>query len=149
MIRLFVVIAAAWLYAASAAASDKSDILAILTLWNDDDPAKAIAACANDAVVIDDIPPYEWRGPGACANWAKDYDRNAQQTGLSNATGTIGKPKQFIVTGDRAYVVLPATFSYTQKGKAVKNTATVTFSLRRTTDGWRITAWTWGLLTSS
>jgi len=149
MIRLCVVTSAACLYAVSASASDRSDILAMLTLWNDDDPAKAITACANDAVVIDDIPPYEWRGPGACANWAKDYDRNALKNQISDATGTIGTPKQFIVNGDRAYVVFPATFSYTEKGKPVKNTATVTFSLQKTALGWRITAWTWGLLTTS
>src|SRR5215472_18448471 len=48
MIRLCVVTSAACLYAVSASASDRSDILAMLTLWNDDDPAKAITACAND-----------------------------------------------------------------------------------------------------
>jgi ketosteroid isomerase-like protein len=129
--------------AASALASDKDDVMAVVNLWNDTDPAKSISSCADDAVVIDDFPPFEWRGAGACANWSKAFDGFAQQNGISEPVGTVGKPKRFMVKGDHAYVVVPATFGYTMKGKPVKLVATATFSLRKTAAGWRITAWSW------
>ncbi len=129
--------------AASAVASDKDEVMAAVNLWNDPDSAKSISSCADDASVIDDFPPFEWRGPGACANWSKDFDRFAQQNGITDPIGTIGKPKQFVVSGDHAYVVVPATFGYTMKGKPVKLMAIATFSLHKTASGWRITAWSW------
>src|SRR3984957_13177662 len=129
--------------ATSALASDKDDVMAVLNQWNDADSAKSIASCADDASVIDDFPPFEWRGAGACANWSKAFDGFAQQNGISDPIGTVGKPKQFMVKGDRAYVVVPATFGYTMKGKSVKLVAIATFSLHKTASGWRITAWSW------
>ena len=129
--------------AASALASDREDVMAVVNLWNDTDPAKSISSCADDASVIDDFPPFEWRGSGACANWSKAFDGFARQNGITDPIGTIGKPKRFVVNGDRAYVVVPATFGYTMKGKPVKLTAIATFSLHKTASGWRITAWSW------
>lgn len=149
MNKALIAFAAAMLVAGSASASDKTDIMAVLNQWNDTDATKAAAACADEASVVDDIPPYEWRGPGACTNWAKDFDAFAQRNGIAEPKGTLGQPKQLVVTGNRAYVVVPATFAYTAKGKPVKDTATATFVLQRTSAGWRITAWTWATLSTS
>jgi hypothetical protein len=129
--------------ASSAFASDKEDILAVLQLWNDTDPAKNAASCADEATVLDDFPPYEWHGSGACANWAKAFDGFAAKNAITDSSGTIGKPKRFVVTGDRAYVVAPGTFSYTMKGKPVKITAIAAFVLHKSSAGWRITSWSW------
>ena len=137
------------LAAGSALASDKSDILAVLKQWNDTDEAKAVATCADDAAVIDDIPPFEWHGPSACSRWQKDYDAYAKKEGITDAAGTIGDPRQLIISGDHAYVVVPTTFAFTQKGKPVKFIATTTFALHKTATGWQITAWTWTTQTIS
>jgi hypothetical protein len=146
MNRAIIVLAASVLTVAgatSALASDKDDVMAVLNLWNDTDPVKSISSCADDASVIDDFPPFEWRGSGACAAWSKAFDGFAQKNGITDPIGTIGKPKRFVVNGDRAYVVVPATFSYTMKGKPVKLTAIAAFSLHKTASGWRIAAWSW------
>jgi hypothetical protein len=79
MKRVVIGLAVSLLAAGSALASDKSDILAVLKQWNDTDEAKAAATCADDASVIDDIPPFEWHGPSACARWQKDYDAYAKK----------------------------------------------------------------------
>jgi hypothetical protein len=142
--RAFFVLAACVLTLAgtvSALASDKDDILAVLKQWNGTETAAA--SCADDASVIDDIPPFEWRGPGACANWDKDFTDWAKKNEATDPSGTIGTPKQFVVEKDRAYVVAPGTFSYTQKGKSVKITAVAAFSLHKTAAGWKITSWSW------
>lgn len=149
MSRLIAALAVTLLTAGPVCASDRSDILSVLNQWNDADAAKATAACADDASVIDDFPPFEWHGPGACSRWQKDYDAYLEREGITDATGTIGKPRQLIVTGDRAYAVVPTTFAYTKRGKRAKASATATFALQKTAAGWRITGWAWGTLTIS
>ena len=48
------------------------------------------------------------------------------------------------MSGDRAYVVVPANYTFRQKGKAVKETkATMTLALHKGAAGWRITGWSW------
>jgi hypothetical protein len=130
-------------------ASDQSDIMAILNQWNDTDDTKAAAACADDASVIDDVPPFEWHGPRACSKWVKDYEAFLQKEGMTDVSGTIGKPRQLTITGDHAFAVAPTTFSYTKNGKPVKVSAMTTFSLYKTAAGWRITGWAWTPLTTS
>lgn len=143
MNRVIMAFAVGVLTAGPTLASDKADITAVLNQWNDTDEAKAVAACTDDASVIDDIPPYEWHGRGACSNWQRDYDAYLQKNGMTDASGTIGKPRQLLITGDRAYAVVPTTFAFTKNGKSVKVTATTTFSLHKTGAGWRITGWAW------
>lgn len=143
MNRVLIALAASLLTAGPALAADKDDIMAVLTQWNDTDEAKAVATCAEDAAVVDEIPPFEWHGPGACSRWQKDYDAYVEKHGLTEVAGTIGNPRRLIITAERAYVVLPTTFAFTQNGKRVNQTATATFALRKTAAGWRITAWAW------
>ena len=146
---IMVAVAVSLLTAAPVLASDRGEIMAVLNQWNDSDEAKAAAACADDASVIDDIPPFEWHGPGACSKWQKDYDAYLQKEGITDATGTVGKFRQLIITGDRAYAVVPTTFAYTKSGKPTKVSATTTFTLHKTAAGWRITGWAWTILAMS
>jgi hypothetical protein len=145
--KAIIALAASLLTGGAAVAADQDDVMTVLKQWNDPDEARAVAACADDAAVIDDVPPFEWHGPGACARWQKDYDAYAGQEGATDAVGTLGSPRRLIVTGDRAYAVVPATFAFTRKGKRVTQIATATFALRKTAAGWRITGWTWATQT--
>ena len=128
MNRVVIALAVSVLTAGSALASDKGDIMAVLKQWISGEGG-TVATCADDAAVIDDFPPFEWHGPGACSRWQKD------------------NPQQLLISGDRAYAVLPTTMDFTQKGKHVSTTATSTLVLHKTAAGWRITAWTWALQT--
>src|ERR1700690_2231136 len=111
MNRIAIAFAVSVFAAGSALASDKSDIIAVLKQWNNpDNMMKAAASCANDAAILDVIPPYEWHGPGACANFAKDYDAFVRKEGMAYEIGAMGKPTEFDVVGDRAYVSIPFTF---------------------------------------
>ena len=56
MNRVIITLAVGMLTAGPSLASDKSDIMAVLKQWNDD--ANSVSTCADDASVIDDIPPY-------------------------------------------------------------------------------------------
>ena len=141
MNKVVIALAVSLLTAGSALASDKDDIMAVLKQWSSG-AAGSVATCADDAAVIDDIPPFEWHGPGACARWQKDNDAYLKQ-GISDETFTIGNPQQLIISGDRAYSVLPITYTFTREGKRVTELATGTLALHKSARGWRIAAWTW------
>jgi len=74
-----------------------------------------------------------------------DYEANAKKNAISDVVVTLGKPWHTDVTGDLAYVVIPADYSYKEKGKPMKETgSTFMFVMKKGADGWRITAWAWG-----
>ena len=131
-----------------AAASDKTDAMAPVRQFadglNKGDMKSALAACADESSIIDDFAPHEWHGAGACGKWANDFGADAQKKGLTDGIVTLGKPRHVDVTGDRAYVVVPATFAYKLKGKPVKEPASLlTVALQKGPGGWRMVAWTW------
>lgn len=112
--------------------------------FNHGDPKIALAACTDQVSIIDDFPPYAWRGAGACAQWLQDQVAFATKNGLTDQKVTLAKRRHVAITGKDAYVVVLANLSYQQMGKAMKQTgATLTFALHQGTSGWRITGWTW------
>ena len=146
MNRILIAIAFAVLTVGPARASEKDDIVTVLKLWISGE-AGAVATCDDDAAVIDDFPPFEWHGLGACSRWRKDQDTDSRKEGITDAAGRIGNPQQLMISGNRAYAVLPATWTFTKKGKRVSESATATFVLIKSAAGWRITAWTWATRT--
>ena len=129
---------------ASEAAEVMKPVHQFIDGFNKGDAKTALAACADDAYIIDEFAPYEWHGAGACATWANDYEADAKKNSITDGVVTIGKPKHVDVSGDHAYVVVPTTYSFKQNGKPMKeNNATLTVTLQKSSSGWRITSWAW------
>lgn len=59
----------------------------------------------------------------------------------------MGKPWQFMVTGDRAYVAVPIGYAYKQKGKMMKAPGVLAIALQKTGTGWLMTGWSGALNT--
>jgi ketosteroid isomerase-like protein len=129
-----------------AIASDKTDVLApvhqFIDGFNKADFESAIAACTDDAFVIDDFPPHEWKGSG-CRKWANDFEALAERERITDARIILGRPRHVDVTDDSAYVVVPVTLSYKLKGKPKKLPGLFTASLHKLGDSWRIAGWAW------
>lgn len=111
--------------------------------FNKGDVKAAEATHAADAVIIDEFAPHRWVGPGAFGAWAADLDKDAKAKGQTNQHVGLGKADRVLVDGDTAYVVVPATYSYKEKGKAMVEPAHMAFSLAKSADGWKISGWTW------
>jgi len=112
--------------------------------FNRGDTKAAAAACADQISIIDDFPPHAWSGAGAFEKWMNDFDADSKKNGIADAVVTLGKPRHVAVTGDRAYVVVPADYTYKQNGKAMKETGSIwTIVLQKSAAGWRIVAWAW------
>jgi ketosteroid isomerase-like protein len=113
--------------------------------FNKGDTKALTRACASETSIIDEFPPHEWHGVGACAAWAKDYNINAKKQTITDGVVVLGKPTHLDVNGDAAYVVIPSDYTWKEKGKAMKETgSSFTFALRKTGANWKIVGWSWG-----
>jgi SnoaL-like domain len=129
-------------------ASEKTDVTAAVNQFfnnlGDKTLDKAVAVCDSPVSILDEFPPHHWYGPTACADWWKAYNEYNRASGIKSEGAALGTPWTVDVSGDRAYFVGPATYTYRQKGKLIKEAhAVFTVALRRTEAGWRITSWTW------
>lgn len=146
--RTTIVAIAVALAVAPAAASDKTDVMAAVNRFNDGmnkgDTKTALATCATPSSIVDEFPPYGWQGATGCADWATDFDAYNKKNGITDAFATLGKPRHVDISGDRAYAVIPATYTYKQKGKKVTESGSLlTAALQKTAAGWVITGWAW------
>ena len=149
--RKIIVAFAVALVVAPAAASEKSgktEVMAPVHQFidglNKGDTKTALAACAAPSSIVDEFPPYGWQGATACADWANDFAADSKKNGSTDAIVTLGKPRHVDITGDRAYVVVPATYTYKQKGKRVTESGSIlTAALQKSAAGWVMTGWAW------
>src|SRR2546426_7908357 len=127
--RTIIIAFAVALAGAPAAASEKTDVMAPVHQFidglNKGDTKGALAACAAQSSIIDEFPPYEWQGATACADWANDFEAFNKKGGITEPIAKLGKPKHVDITGDRAYVVVPATYTYKQNKKKVTESGSV------------------------
>ncbi|OBH00159.1 hypothetical protein A5698_09175 [Mycobacterium sp. E136] len=98
----------------------------------------------SEGVILDGMAPHVWLGPSATQTWYRDVLIEGEHQGASGYAVTLGEPRHHAVTGDRAYLAMPATMTISLKGTTVTQTgAFFTAALRRVGNDWRITAWSW------
>ena len=112
--------------------------------FNKGDVKGMAAAFSAPASILDGMAPHLWVGPTVAEDWYRDVLVEGKQHGASDYFVTLGEPLDNNVTGDSAYVVVPATMTFNLRGKPVTQTGAVfTVALRRLPEGWRIAAWAW------
>jgi hypothetical protein len=94
--------------------------------------------------ILDGMAPHVWHGPTATQDWYRDVLVEGKQHGASDYVVTLGEPLHNNITGDSAYVVVPATMTFNVGGKQVTQSGAIfTVALRSSPKGWRIAAWAW------
>jgi ketosteroid isomerase-like protein len=128
-----------------AVASAKTDVVATIQQWLDAFNGGELvpASCSSVESLVDDIPPHEWHGSGACAAWAKDYAAWATAHAVTGGSVKLGKVHHIQVDGQTAYVVVSTSFSGTMKEKPFNMKGLVTVALKKAESGWMITGWAW------
>jgi hypothetical protein len=112
--------------------------------FNKGDPKAMATAFAVTGSILDGMAPHVWQGPTAAQDWYSDVLVEGEQHGASDYVVTLGEPLHNNVTGDSAYVVVPATMTFKANGKKITQRGAVfTAALRRFAEGWRISAWAW------
>src|SRR5512137_553399 len=105
------------LAATASAAAPEAELLApihqFIDSFNKGDSAAAEAAnLSTGVIIIDEVAPHLWQGPGAFKAWAKDLDTHDKKAGMTDQKVTLGKVSLAEATGDAAYVAMAAEYSY-------------------------------------
>ena len=112
--------------------------------FNSGDSKAMAAAFAVPGSILDGMAPHVWHGPTAAQDWYRDVLAEGEHAGVSGYVVTLSEPRFVNVTGDSAYVVVPASMAFKVKGtQVIQSGAILTVALRKLTEGWRIAAWAW------
>lgn len=112
--------------------------------FNKADGEAMAATFAVPGSILDGMAPHAWQGNTACQDWFRDVSIEAKQHGASDYFVKLGEPLHNNITGDSAYVVVPATMTFKVNGRQMTQTGAIfTVALRQLAEGWRITAWAW------
>src|SRR5579863_7862692 len=122
----------------------KKTALQFIETFNKNDMKSMEAMCIEDAVIVDDTPPYIWQGAGACTRFADAWQAARVSMGLIRAHWETLDGWTIEVDGPRAYVAIPVRLelqfkpgrsrsSTNSSGRPVKNDAPIwTILLERT-----------------
>lgn len=112
--------------------------------FNRSDVDAMAALFTESASILDGMPPHLWQGRDANRDWHRDVMAESEHIGAAGWFVTIGDPSHNDVSGDSAYLVLPATMTFTLDGNPRTQTgASFTVALHKLSNGWRIAAWAW------
>ncbi|KAA0108683.1 nuclear transport factor 2 family protein [Mycolicibacterium sp. P1-5] len=112
--------------------------------FNAGDVDAMAAAFDVSGSILDGMPPHLWHGPDAAREWYRDVLAEANEHGATDYFVTLFEPLQNTVTGDAAYVAVPAAMTFNLRGERITQSgATMTLALRHGSDRWRIAAWAW------
>jgi len=82
-------------------------------------------------------------GPHAPQDWAADYEKHARATGVADGIVKYGAATRTEIEGDAAYVIVPTTYLYKERGQSMEEEGQMTFVLHAGATGWKIRSWTW------
>jgi hypothetical protein len=143
MNRMLVALACVASFATPATATEPGDALRpvhqFVASMNQGDLASAVAVCGDDMSIIDNVPPYQWHGHGACEQWASSVETDSTNKGLTDVVFTIGEATRFAIRNDHAYAVLPASYTFKENGKLGRVEGTLTAALHKAPTGWHMT----------
>ncbi len=110
---------------------------------NTDDASALTGLFTDDAVIVDENPPFVWRGAGAGAAWWHVVDAvtwKAKITHLKAINIRLGEFKQS--TTD-AYMVQAMTITGSANGKPFAESGTLTYTFHNAGGSWLISSMVW------
>jgi ketosteroid isomerase-like protein len=118
-------------------------ITGIIDKFNGGDVKAWVSAQADDTLIVDEFAPHAWSGAGSAKRWLDDYAKDATANGITGGRVDYGQPLQARSDGTTAYVVLPTTYRFMQKGVKMAEPSSMTFVMKRQGNGWTVTSWTY------
>jgi uncharacterized protein (TIGR02246 family) len=143
-------VALALLPAPGFAASEPQPPAAILKLANaamhaaNTNDATAFAGLyTDDAVVVDEIAPFIWRGPDAGASWWRAVAVVAQKMQMTNLRASNIRVSEFKAAATDAYLVEAMTVTANANGKRFTEPGTTTYTFHNAGGTWLISSQVW------
>jgi hypothetical protein len=120
-------------------------ILKFIDSFNKGDMAAAAAthAATADLAILDEVAPYLWRGAQAFQAWSADLDGDSKKRDITDQAVTISPATRVETNGEQAYVVVPAVYTFKERGVAMREAAQMSVSLKKGAGGWLIHGWAW------
>jgi ketosteroid isomerase-like protein len=127
--------------------SDEDPVVAVrhyIDAFNKSDVKAMTALFAVPGSILDGLAPHVWNGPTACEDWYRDAMVAGKHEGAVDYLVTLGTPMHANVTGDSAYVAIPATMGFKLHSRQMTQSgAMFTVALRKLADVWLISSWAW------
>ena len=137
-----------WSIAASGAPAPPADeatkfVTTIIDKFNGGDAKAWLSAQQENTLIVDEFAPHVWTGDGSPQRWLDDYAKDAKANGITGGRIDYGKPLQATSDGATAYVVLPTTYRFLQKGAKMAEPGSMTFVVKHVGGDWKIASWTY------
>src|SRR6476646_3637428 len=131
--------------AAQTAPADEATkfVTTIIDKFNAGDAKAWLSAQQDDTLIVDEFAPHNWSGAGSPQRWLDAYAKDSQANGVSGGRIDYGKPLQATSDGATAYVVLPTTYRFVQKGTKMAEPGSMTFVMKHAGKDWKIASWTY------
>jgi uncharacterized protein (TIGR02246 family) len=135
------------LLTAPASASEETDVLAraqqLVDAWNRNDPATVAGIVTESIEIIDVFPPYYWSGPHALQDWTDGFAADAKANAVAEPSVELLQPTHVDVSGDRAYLVVPAIYHWKKGAEKMQDKGIITSALQKVDQKWRVAAFAW------
>ena len=115
---------------------------AVLVAANTNNAAKLANICTADAVVVDENPPFVWRGANAGVEWWQGVQ---EVLGTMHATLHVTEfPfSEYRQDASSAYLIQPLKITITTSRKTINELGTETYTFRKVNGAWKISSATW------
>jgi len=110
---------------------------------NSNDESRFAGLYTDDAVVVDEIPPFAWRGANAGGSWWHAVASIAQKMKMTHLRAINIRISEFRQTPTDAYLVEPMTVSAIANGKPFAEAGTTTFTFHEAGGNWLISSQVW------
>jgi hypothetical protein len=117
-------------------------VTTIIDKFNGGDVKSWLAAQEDNTLIVDEFAPHVWAGAGSPQRWLDAYMKDSLANGVSGGRVDYGKPLRAASDGKTAYIVLPTTYRFVQKGAKMAEPSSMTFVMNRQGDQWKIASWT-------
>jgi ketosteroid isomerase-like protein len=116
---------------------------AVIANTNADDAAALAGLFTGDAVVVDENPPFTWRGAGAGVAWWHVVDAVTQKAKMAHIKAVNVRAGEFKQTATDAYLVQALTVTGIAGTKPFAEAGTITYTFHNTGGNWLISSMVW------
>jgi ketosteroid isomerase-like protein len=116
---------------------------AVIDAANTDNASAFAGLYTNEAVVVDENPPFLWRGAGAGTAWWHVVEAVAQKMKLTHLKAIKVRISEFKQSATDAYLIQPMTVSGIAGGKAFAEPGTMTYTFHNAAGKWLISSQVW------
>jgi hypothetical protein len=115
----------------------------IVNITKSGDPSGLDGAFTSDATVVDENPPFVWRGATAGRAWWTQVLAAIKHDHLTNFRVATVRLAEYRHTSTDAYLVQPMTLVGSQAGKPFAESGTMTYTFHNAGGKWLISTMVW------